>query len=129
MSTRGVISSFACSSESRSTPSIISASATANSPFSAADSTTETSSASESARRSRASAGANTRDASEKALLNGSSAARQKRSASAQAGASASAWRSARHLGVISPKSSSSTVVTGTAAKPPQAGKALTKSR
>ena len=91
MSTRGVISSFAWSSERRSTPSIISASADANSPFSAADSSTDTSSASESALRSRSSAGAKAFDASANTWLNGASTARQNSSSSAQTGASVSA--------------------------------------
>ena len=119
MSTRGVISSFAQSSESRRTPSIISASSGAKSPRSALASRTDSSSASESARRSRSRLRRKAREADFKKKLRGASTLRQKRSSRALAGASDSARRSAICFGVISPKTRSPTVITGTASTPP----------
>src|SRR5574344_2188906 len=63
MSTRGVISSLAQSSDSRSTPSIMSTSDLRVSSCSTADFITDISSSSESARRSRSNAGAKAREA------------------------------------------------------------------
>ena len=128
MSTRGVISSLAWSSESLRTPAIISASSAAKSPLSAATSRTDTSSASERARRSRSTAAENARAEKRNAKLTGFNAARQKRRNFAHVGARRSAFFIARRFGVISPKRRSPTVIAGTAAKPPQRGNADEKS-
>ena len=117
MSTRGVISSFAESSERRRTPSIISESFAETSPCATADSRTETSSSSERARRSRSSAGANARDVKRRTTLNGVRTARQNPSRTAYGGASGSANLSARRFGVISQKTRRTTVIAGTASQ------------
>ena len=120
MSTRGVISSFAWSSESLRTPSIISTSSERESSLSAADSRTDISSSSDRARLSRSSAGAKACDVKLSARLNGRSAMRQNESRRAVAGASSSQYLSAILFGVISPKRSRRTVIEGTASHPPQ---------
>ena len=127
MSTRGIISSLAQSSESLSTPSIISTSAGANSPRSVANSSTDTSSPSERARRSRLSDLANALETARSTTLKGASTAPQNSIRRAHTGASRSARRRAICFGVISPKSRSSSVIAGTATNPPTSGSAATK--
>ena len=80
---------------------------------------TDTSSSSDNARRSFSRAVAKAREVNLSTTLNGESIARQNHSSLTNNGAISSVYFSASRFGVISPKTSSSTVMTGIAIQPP----------